>query len=160
MTADVIVCVTVASHAPFSFARLTGRQAERRRFLSGCNHTQASYHLAHPLVITIYSQASLLKGGCPLRISFAHLLVLSSRILCWSTARRVSLSRGTNNTNNDTNDNDSNNNNNNDDDENNNTTSNMLLLPNRCQGLRRSLPRRRRRTTACRSGPRPHLETQ
>ena len=45
---------------------------------------------------TIFSQASLLKGGCPLRLSFAHLLFLSSRILYRSTALRVSLSRENN----------------------------------------------------------------
>ena len=42
---------------------------------------------------TMFSQASLLKGGCPLRISFAHLLFQSSRILYLSTAHRVSISQ-------------------------------------------------------------------
>ena len=42
---------------------------------------------------TILSQASLLKGGCPLSLSFAPLLFLSSRILHRSSTHRVSLSQ-------------------------------------------------------------------
>ena len=46
-----------------------------------------------PWLHTTFSHASLLKRGCPLRISFAHVPFLSGRILYWSTACRVSLSQ-------------------------------------------------------------------
>ena len=45
---------------------------------------------------TIFTWASLLKGGCPLRHSFAHLLFVSNIILYWSTTHRVSHSQDNN----------------------------------------------------------------
>ena len=55
--------------------------------LVGAFHTSTAHFNAS------VAQASLLKGGRPLRLSFALLLFLSIRILYWNTAHRVSLSQ-------------------------------------------------------------------
>ena len=64
-------------------ARSSNVAANELHFASEFDFANPSGILRHivPWLHAIFSQATLLKGGCPLRLSFAHLLFLSSRSL-------------------------------------------------------------------------------